>query len=77
MPFGIGIWEIVILVGIVLLVVGPAKAPSVARSLGRGVREVRETVTAPQQEIRDALTGDADGEPATGSKGSTGSTRSA
>lgn len=74
MPFGIGIWEIVILLGIVLLVVGPAKAPSVARSLGRGVREVRETVTAPQQEIRDALTGDA-GDEAT--KGSSGPTRSA
>lgn len=74
MPFGLGIWEIVILVGIVLLVVGPAKAPGVARSLGRGVREVRETVTAPQQEIRDALTGDADGEP---QKSPTSSTRSA
>lgn len=66
MPFGIGIWEIVILVGVLLLVVGPAKAPAVARSLGRGARELRETVTAPQQEIRDALTGDADGEPAKG-----------
>jgi TatA/E family protein of Tat protein translocase len=60
MPFGIGIWEIVILLGIVLLVVGPAKAPSVARSLGRGVREVRETVDGTQREIRDAVSvGDA------------------
>lgn len=57
MPFGIGIWEVVILLGIVLLVVGPAKAPSVARSLGRGVREVRETVDGTQREIREAVTG--------------------
>ena len=60
MPFGLGMWEIIILVGVLLLVVGPAKAPGVARSLGRGVKEVRETITAPQQEIRDALLGDDD-----------------
>jgi TatA/E family protein of Tat protein translocase len=58
MPFGLGMWEIIVLVGVLLLVVGPAKAPGVARSLGRGVKEVRETVTGPQQEIRDALVGD-------------------
>lgn len=57
MPFGIGVWEMVILVGIVLLVVGPAKAPSIARSLGKGVREVRETVDGTQQDIRKAVTG--------------------
>jgi sec-independent protein translocase protein TatA len=60
MPFGLGMWEIIVLVGVLLLVVGPAKAPGVARSLGRGVKEVRETVTGPQQEIRDALAGDDD-----------------
>ena len=60
MPFGIGIWEIVILLAIVLLVVGPSKAPSVARSLGRGVREMRETVDGTQKELRDAVSvGDA------------------
>lgn len=57
MPFGIGVWEIVILVGVVLLVVGPAKAPSIARSLGRGVRDVRETVDGTQREIKDAVLG--------------------
>jgi TatA/E family protein of Tat protein translocase len=58
MPFGLGIWEIVVLVGVILLVVGPAKAPGVAKSIGRGMREVRETVTGPQKEIMDALTGE-------------------
>ncbi|MGL6280088.1 MAG: Sec-independent protein translocase subunit TatA/TatB [Gaiella sp.] len=60
MPFGIGMWEIIILVGVVLLIVGPAKAPSVARSLGRGVRDVRETVDGTQREVREAITGPAD-----------------
>lgn len=57
MPFGIGIWEVVVLLAVVLLIVGPAKAPSVARSLGKGVREVRETVDGTQREIREAVTG--------------------
>jgi TatA/E family protein of Tat protein translocase len=60
MPFGLGMWEIIVLVAVVLLIVGPAKAPGVARSLGRGVKEVRDTVTVPQQEIRDALAGEDD-----------------
>lgn len=62
MPFGLGMWEIIVVIGVILLVVGPAKAPGVARSLGRGVKEVRDTVTVPQQEIRDALLGDGDAE---------------
>jgi sec-independent protein translocase protein TatA len=63
--FGLGVFEIAILVGVILLVVGPARAPGVARMLGRGVKEVRETVTGPQQEIRDAIAGDViDAKPA-------------
>lgn len=57
MPFGIGIWEALILVGIILLVVGPKKAPAIARSLGRGVREVKDTVDGTQRELRDAVIG--------------------
>ncbi len=55
MPFGLGVWEIIVLIGVLLLVVGPAKAPGVARMFGRGVREVRETVEAPKREITAAL----------------------
>jgi Sec-independent protein translocase protein TatA len=71
--FGLGIIEIAILVGVILLVVGPAKAPGVARMLGRGVKEVRETVTGPQQEIRDALVGDIEGESVKKKSGSSSS----
>jgi Sec-independent protein translocase protein TatA len=71
--FGLGVIEIAILVGVILLVVGPAKAPGVARMLGRGVKEVRETVTTPQQEIRDALLGDIEAKPAAKKPGSSSS----
>jgi sec-independent protein translocase protein TatA len=71
--FGLGVIEIAILVGVILLVVGPARAPGVARMLGRGAKEVRETVTGPQQEIRDALLGDIEAKPATKKPGSSSS----
>ncbi|MSO57461.1 MAG: hypothetical protein EXQ77_00280 [Thermoleophilia bacterium] len=75
MPFGIGVWEAVVLVGVLLLVVGPSKAPGVARMFGRGVREVRETVEAPRREITAALTG-GDDEPARKSVPRSGDTHS-
>ncbi len=45
MPFGIGIWEIAILLLIALLVFGPKRLPEMGRSLGRGMREFKDSVT--------------------------------
>ena len=58
--FGIGPVELIVLLVVVLLVVGPAKAPGVARSLGRGMRDVRETVEGTQRDVRDAVLGSDD-----------------
>lgn len=44
MPFGLGIWEIVILLGVVALLFGAKGVPDVARRLGTGVREVKDAV---------------------------------
>ena len=44
MPFGLGIWEIVILLGVLALLFGAKGVPEVARRLGTGVREVKEAV---------------------------------
>lgn len=44
MPFGLGIWEIVILAGILLLLFGAKGVPQMARRLGTGVREVKDAV---------------------------------
>lgn len=60
--FGIGPVEIIVLLVVVLLIVGPAKAPSVARSLGRGMREVKDTVEGTQRDVRDAVLGGGDDE---------------
>jgi sec-independent protein translocase protein TatA len=45
MPFGIGIWEILILLLVALLVFGPKRLPEMGRSLGRGMREFKDSVT--------------------------------
>jgi sec-independent protein translocase protein TatA len=43
-PLGLGIWEIVILVGILALLFGAKGVPQMARRLGTGVREVKDAV---------------------------------
>ena len=45
MPFGIGIWEIAILLIVALLVFGPKRLPEMGRSLGRGLREFKDSVS--------------------------------
>ena len=44
-PFGIGIWEILILLLVVLLVFGPKRLPEMGRSLGKGMREFKDSIT--------------------------------
>lgn len=39
--FGLGFWEIAIILGVALLVLGPSKLPELARGLGKGLREFR------------------------------------
>ena len=60
--FGIGMAELLI---ILVLILGPAKLPQVARSLGRGLAEfrrasseLRSTLTAPVEELRETLAED-------------------
>jgi sec-independent protein translocase protein TatA len=49
-PFGIGIWEILILLLVVLLVFGPKRLPEMGRSLGKGMREFKDSVTGRDDE---------------------------
>jgi TatA/E family protein of Tat protein translocase len=45
MPFNIGAPELIIILIIALIVLGPGKLPDVAQSLGRSVREFRKAAT--------------------------------
>lgn len=45
MPFGIGPLELVIVLLIVLVIVGPKRLPQMGRSLGSGMREFKNGIT--------------------------------
>ena len=49
--FGIGLPEMVIIMVIALIVIGPSKLPDLARALGKGLAEFRKAT----QEIKDSL----------------------
>ena len=58
MPFSIGPGELILVLVIVLIVVGPGRLPSVGSALGRSIREFRSAAT-------DAETAEATGVPPT------------
>ncbi len=45
MPFGIGIWELLVLLAVLLLVFGPKRLPDLGRQLGRGLRDFKDAVS--------------------------------
>ena len=51
MPFGISIWELMILLLVLLLVFGAKRLPEMGRSLGKGMREFKEGVTGVEQSV--------------------------
>ena len=58
MPLGIGPGELVIVLLIALLVLGPKKLPEVGRSLGKGLREFKEGMN--EDDVADAATAEED-----------------
>jgi sec-independent protein translocase protein TatA len=44
MPMGIGLPELMIVLVIALMVLGPKKLPDAGRSLGRGMREFKDSI---------------------------------
>jgi sec-independent protein translocase protein TatA len=51
----VGPLEILLLVGLVLLLLGPARLPALGRSLGKGVRELRSSLRPGADEARAQL----------------------
>jgi len=49
--FGVGPQEVVIIVGLVIVIFGPAKAAGMARDLGRWVNEARRPVEELKEEL--------------------------
>ncbi len=60
--FGLGFWELGLILLVALLVLGPKKLPELAKTLGKGLRElrrasddIRSTISEPLDEIRKPL----------------------
>jgi sec-independent protein translocase protein TatA len=52
MPFGISAWELLILLLVVLLVFGPKRLPEMGRSLGKGMREFKDSISGKDEDDR-------------------------
>jgi sec-independent protein translocase protein TatA len=44
-PFGIPLWELLLILLVVLLVFGPKRLPEMGRSLGKGMREFKDSIS--------------------------------
>jgi sec-independent protein translocase protein TatA len=64
MPGGIGWTELVIVLVLALLIFGPKRLPEMGRSLGRGLREFKDSVSGRDEDDRAELP-PADDEPVT------------
>ena len=53
MPFGIGVTELVILLVALLIIFGPKRLPEMGRSLGKGMREFKDSVSGKDDPIDD------------------------
>ncbi len=50
MPAGLGVWELVIILAVLLLLFGAKRLPEMGRSLGHGMREFKDAVTGNVEE---------------------------
>ena len=53
MPFGLQLWEILLVLAAALLIFGPKRLPEMGRSLGRGLREFKDSVTGKERDDDD------------------------
>ncbi|HVL30919.1 MAG TPA: twin-arginine translocase TatA/TatE family subunit [Solirubrobacteraceae bacterium] len=45
MPFNVGPMELIVVLAIALIVLGPKKLPEVGKSLGKGMREFKDSLS--------------------------------
>lgn len=55
MPFGgLGIWEVLLILLVLLLVFGPRRLPELGGALGKGIREFKRSISDIRSEIAQA-----------------------
>ena len=56
LPFNLGIPEVVIILGVALLIFGPKKLPELGKSLGKGLKNFKESLTQTASELKAGFT---------------------
>jgi sec-independent protein translocase protein TatA len=54
-PFGVPLWELLLILLVVLLVFGPKRLPEMGRSLGKGMREFKDSISGNDEPTRSEL----------------------
>lgn len=57
--FGLGAMEIVFILVLALIVIGPKKLPEIAKSLGKGVKDFQDAAKGIGESVRDGIEEDA------------------
>jgi sec-independent protein translocase protein TatA len=67
---GIGIWELLLVLVIVLIVFGPSKLPELGKSIGKGLKEFKKASSEITEELKkpDTKEGDKPNEAASADK---------
>jgi sec-independent protein translocase protein TatA len=60
MPFGIGIWELLVLLAVLLLVFGPKRLPDLGRQLGRGLRDFKDAVSTTDEPVLEPVSAESE-----------------
>jgi len=55
---GLGGWEVLIILFVILLLFGAKKIPELARGMGRGIREFKDATKDIKSEIEDSMNDD-------------------
>lgn len=52
LPFNLGLPEVAIILGVALIIFGPKKLPELGRSLGKGLRNFKDSLTSAAHEVK-------------------------
>jgi TatA/E family protein of Tat protein translocase len=64
MPFGVSVWELMILLIVLLLIFGAKRLPEMGRSLGKGMREFKDSVSGVEEAVSTETSAPAPAAPA-------------
>jgi sec-independent protein translocase protein TatA len=53
--FGLGVWELLLILGIVIIIFGAGKLPQLGKGLGEGIANFRDSISSGKKDDKPAL----------------------